>query len=76
MAGAPVGRQTGLHGIDKREPSNGSDFASHADVAPQIRPVGEAFVIDFNDEIGHDAGERIAWIERGIEFQARRRDRG
>ena len=45
------------------------NFAGHAVVSPKIGAMGEALVIDLNDKIRRDTGQRIAGLEGRIKLE-------
>src|SRR5690242_6842830 len=46
----------------------GGDFARHAEVAPEIGAMREAFVVDFDDPIGMEIGQGLAGFDV-LEFE-------
>ena len=51
------GHERRLHRIAKRLALYGGDFARHAVVSPEVRTVGDGFVVDLDDAIRSAAGE-------------------
>ena len=49
---ASGGNQIAPNRIAKLQSGDGGDFTGHAEVAPEVGPVGDALVIDFDNAVG------------------------
>src|SRR5439155_24687481 len=49
--GGACGEKVQVHGIGEWQTTDGGDFAGHAVVAPEVRPVSDGLVVDFDDAI-------------------------